>query len=39
MAVDPDHAAGRLNYGDATYFVCTLACAGEFALHPERFAS
>jgi class 3 adenylate cyclase/YHS domain-containing protein len=39
MAVDPDHAAGRLNYEDATYFFCTLACAGEFALHPERFAS
>jgi class 3 adenylate cyclase/YHS domain-containing protein len=38
MAVDPDHAAGRLNYEDATYFFCTLACAGEFARHPERFA-
>jgi YHS domain-containing protein len=39
MAVDPDHAAGRLNHKDATYFFCTLACAGEFARHPERFAS
>jgi adenylate cyclase len=39
MAVDPDHAAGRLNYEDATYFFCTLTCAGEFARHPERFAS
>jgi YHS domain-containing protein len=37
MAVDPDHAAGRLNYEDATYFFCTLACAGEFARQPERF--
>jgi adenylate cyclase len=39
MAVDPDHAAGRLNYADATYFFCTLTCAGEFARHPERFTS
>jgi class 3 adenylate cyclase/YHS domain-containing protein len=38
MAVDPDHSAGRLNYADATYFFCTLTCAGEFARHPERFA-
>jgi class 3 adenylate cyclase len=39
MAVDPEHAAGRLNHNDSTYFFCTLACAGEFARHPERFAS
>ena len=38
MAVDPAHAAGRLNYDDTTYFFCTLTCAGEFARHPERFA-
>ena len=38
MAVDPSHAAGRLNYNDATYFFCTLTCAGVFARHPERFA-
>jgi adenylate cyclase len=38
MAVDPDRAAGRLVYEDVTYFFCTLACAGEFARHPERFA-
>jgi class 3 adenylate cyclase/YHS domain-containing protein len=38
MAVDPDHAAGRLNYNDATYFFCTITCAGEFARQPERFA-
>jgi adenylate cyclase len=38
MAVDPEHAAGRLTYGDATYFFCTLTCAGAFARHPERFA-
>jgi adenylate cyclase len=38
MAVDPDRAAGRLMYEGAAYFFCTLACAGEFASHPERFA-
>jgi adenylate cyclase len=37
MAVDPDHAAGRLVYQDTAYFFCTLACAGEFARRPERF--
>ena len=37
MAVDPDHAAGRLVYEDTAYFFCTLACAGEFARRPERF--
>jgi adenylate cyclase len=39
MAVDPERAAGRLNYNDSTYFFCTLACAGEYARHPERFMS
>jgi adenylate cyclase len=39
MAVDPDHAAGRLNYQDATYFFCTLTCAGAFARHPDHFAT
>ena len=38
MAVDPERAAGRLVYEDRTYFFCTLACAGEFARNPERFA-
>jgi class 3 adenylate cyclase len=37
MAVDPDHAAGRLVYRDTAYFFCTLTCAGHFAQHPERF--
>jgi adenylate cyclase len=39
VVVDPDHSAGRLVYEDTTYFFCTLACAGAFARHPERFAS
>jgi class 3 adenylate cyclase len=38
MAVDPERAAGRLVYEDTAYFFCSLACAGEFARHPERFA-
>src|SRR5919197_2128416 len=37
MAVDPDHAAGRLVYGDTAYFFCSLACAALFAQHPERY--
>ena len=39
MAVDPDRAAGRLTYGDAAYFFCSLECAGHFARRPERFAA
>jgi adenylate cyclase len=39
MAVDPEHAAGRLVYEGLPYFFCTLACAGEFARHPERYGS
>jgi adenylate cyclase len=39
MAVDPEHAAGRLIFEDAAYFFCTLGCAAEFATHPERFIS
>jgi YHS domain-containing protein len=38
MAVDPDHAAGRLIYEDTAYFFCTLACAGEFARRPDSYA-
>jgi adenylate cyclase len=38
MAVDPEHAVGRLSYQDTTYFFCSLACAAQFAGDPERFA-
>ena len=38
MAVDPERAAGRLMYEGTAYFFCTLACAAEFASHPDRFA-
>ena len=39
MAVDPEHATGRLMYEDTAYFFCSLACAAAFASDPERFAS
>jgi class 3 adenylate cyclase/YHS domain-containing protein len=38
MAVEPEDSAGRLVYDGATYFFCSLACAGDFARRPERFA-
>jgi adenylate cyclase len=37
MAVDPDHAAGRLMLDGTAYFFCTLTCAGAFARDPERY--
>jgi class 3 adenylate cyclase len=37
MAVAPERSAGRLTYEDTAYYFCSLACAGEFARHPERF--
>jgi adenylate cyclase len=39
MAVDPDHAPGRLMYEGSAYFFCTLSCAGAFARRPETFVS
>jgi YHS domain-containing protein len=39
MAVDPDHAPGRLVHAGIAYYFCTLTCAGEFAREPERFVS
>jgi adenylate cyclase len=39
MAVDPDHAAGRLVYEGTAYYFCTLACAGAFAHRPETFTA
>lgn len=38
MSVDPDRSAGRLMHEGTVYFFCSLACAGMFAQHPERFA-
>jgi len=38
MAVDPDHAVGRLLVDEKTYHFCSLTCAGAFAQHPERYA-
>ena len=39
MAVDPEHAPGRLTYEGTTYFFCSLPCAGSFAADPTRFVS
>jgi class 3 adenylate cyclase/YHS domain-containing protein len=39
MVVDPRHAAGRLVYEETAYFFCSLTCAGQFAAHPERYAT
>jgi len=39
MAVDPDHAAGRLVHERTASFFCTRSCAGEFARQPELFAA
>ena len=38
MAVDPERAPGRLLHHGNAYFFCSLACAGQFARAPERFA-
>jgi adenylate cyclase len=37
MAVDTQRATGRLEFGGATYFFCSLRCAGLFAGQPEAF--
>jgi len=37
LAVDPQHAAGRLVIDDNVYFFCSLDCAGAFARDPARF--
>jgi class 3 adenylate cyclase len=37
MAVDPDHAVGRLLLDEKAYYFCSLSCASAFARHPERF--
>jgi class 3 adenylate cyclase len=38
MAVDPDHAVGRLLVDEKAYHFCSLTCAAAFAQHPERYA-
>jgi adenylate cyclase len=38
MAVDPEHAVGRLLLDDKAYYFCSLTCAAAFAEHPERYA-
>ena len=38
MAVDPEHAVGRLLVDEKAHYFCSLTCAGAFAQHPERYA-
>jgi len=38
MAIDPDRAAGRLVHDGEAFYFCTLACAGDFARRPDRYA-
>jgi YHS domain-containing protein len=37
MAVDPDHAAGRLTVEGVDYLFCSIECARKFAEAPERY--
>jgi adenylate cyclase len=39
MAVDPEHAAGRLLHEDVEYHFCSLQCAGRFAAAPGQYAN
>jgi adenylate cyclase len=38
MAVDPDHAVGRLLLDEKAYYFCSLGCVPAFSQHPERYA-
>jgi adenylate cyclase len=38
MAVDPEHAVGRLLVDEKAYYFCSLTCAAAFARQPERYA-
>ena len=39
MAVDPEHAVGRLLVDEKAHHFCSLTCAAVFAQHPERYAT
>jgi class 3 adenylate cyclase/YHS domain-containing protein len=39
MAVDPEHAAGALQYQGVEYKFCSLDCAGRFSQDPERYVA
>jgi class 3 adenylate cyclase/YHS domain-containing protein len=39
MAVDPEHAVGRLLVDETAHYFCSLTCAAAFAQHPERYTS
>jgi adenylate cyclase len=37
MAVDPEHAAGKLVHRDETHWFCSLECAASFAKDPDTY--
>jgi class 3 adenylate cyclase/YHS domain-containing protein len=39
MAVDPEHAVGRLMLEEKAYYFCSLSCAAAFAQHHERYTT
>jgi adenylate cyclase len=39
MAVDPDHAAGRLRHEGKLFSFCSLDCARRFAADPDRYTA
>ncbi len=38
MEVTPEQAADYNEYKGTTYYFCSIACAEEFELNPERYA-
>jgi len=39
MTVDPARAAGRVDYGDATYYFCSKGCVAKFTSDPQKYLS
>jgi class 3 adenylate cyclase/YHS domain-containing protein len=39
MAVDPEHAAGRLTHAGTEYHFCSLDCVARFAAAPDAYAA
>lgn len=37
MAVDPQHAAARVEYRGVTYYFCSEQCHKAFVAHPEQY--
>ncbi len=39
MAVDPEHSAGTLRHGGASFYFCSMECIQAFAADPGRYAA